>query len=143
MVKLSEQQKALWLRIYQSGKSEDRTTLRKERNNILRQISKCLRDLSILQADSLVDTISTTDDCQKMFRAARALRITGPKPPLAVHNSEGHFIVTDQGKVDVIQEWFKDQFTYPDDEPLHPFTGDPVTPGLYRHQSKMQKLIKR
>ena len=125
VVKLSKKQKALQLRIYQSGKSEDCTTLWKECNNILRQISKRLIDLSILQADSLIDTISITDDCRKMFRAARALRITSPKPPLAMHNSEGHFTVTDQGKADVIQEWFKEQFTDPDDEPLHPFTGDP------------------
>ena len=71
MVKLSEQQKAFWHRIYQSSKNEDRTTLRKECNNMLHQISKCLRDLSTLQADSLINTTSTTDDSQKMFRAAR------------------------------------------------------------------------
>ena len=42
-----------------------------------------------------------------------------------MHNSERHFTVTDQGKADIFQEWFKEQFTDPDDEPLHPFTGDP------------------
>ena len=70
VVKFSEWQKALQLRIYQSSKSKDCTTLGKECNNILCQISKHLRDFSILQADSPVDTKSTTDDCQKMFRAA-------------------------------------------------------------------------
>ena len=65
VVKLSEQQKVIRLQIYQSGKSEDCTTLRKECNNILCKISKRLRDLSILQEDSLLDTISTTNDCQK------------------------------------------------------------------------------
>ena len=92
----------LRLRIYQSGQSEDRTTLRNQRNNILRQISKRLRDLTVMQAESLVDTISSTDDCQKMFRAARALRIAGPTPSLAVHNSQGLFAATDQGMVDAI-----------------------------------------
>ena len=42
-----------------------------------------------------------------------------------MHNSERHFTVTDQGKADIIQEWFKEQFTDPDNELLHPFTGDP------------------
>ncbi len=144
VVKLSEHQKALRLRINQSGKSEDRTTLRKERNNILRQISRRLRDLSVIQADSLVDTISTTDDCQKMFRAARALRIAGPTPPLAVHNSEGHFVATDQGKADIIQEWFKEQFTDPEaeDDPLHPFTGDPRPLQSPVKEAEVEKALK-
>ena len=63
--------------------------------------------------------------CQKMFRAARALRIAGPTLSLAVHNSQGLFAATDQGNADAIQEWFKEQFTNQNDEPLHPFTGDP------------------
>ena len=120
VVKLSEQQKSLRLQIHQSGKSEDRTSLRNQRNNILRQSSKRLRDLTVMQAESLVDTISSTDDCQKRFRAARALRIAGPTPPLAVHNSQGHVAASDQGKADSIQVQFTDQ----DDKTLHPFTGD-------------------
>ena len=60
-----------------------------------------------------------------MFRAARALRIAGPTLSLAVHNSQGLFAATDQGNADAIQEWLKEQFTNQNDEPLHPFTGDP------------------
>ena len=29
------------------------------------------------------------------------------------------------GKADVIKEWFKKQFKYPEDEPLHRLAGDP------------------
>ena len=42
-----------------------------------------------------------------------------------MHSSQGLFAATDQGKADAIQEWFKKQFTDQNDEPLHPFTGDP------------------
>ena len=77
-----------------------------------------------MQAESPVDTISSTDDCQKMFRSATALRIAGPTPSLAVHSSQGLFVATHQGKADAIQEWFKEQSTDQKDEPLHPFTGD-------------------
>ena len=125
VVKLSQEQKALRLSIYQSGKSEDRTKLRKERNIILRHISERLKELAIQQADSLSEEITSTDDCRKMFRAARALKVSGPPPSLAVHNSEGNFIGTDQGKADAIREWFSKQFTDPDDEPLKAFAGNP------------------
>ena len=77
-----------------------------------------------------------------MFRAARALRITGPKPPLAMHNSERHFTVTDQGKADIIQEWFKEQFTDPDNEPLHPFTGDPRPLQSPVKEAEVKKVLK-
>ena len=60
-----------------------------------------------------------------MFRAARALRIAGPTPSLAVHNSQGLFAATDQEKADALQEWFEEQFTDENDEPPYPFTGDP------------------
>ncbi|XP_019625003.1 PREDICTED: uncharacterized protein LOC109470482 [Branchiostoma belcheri] len=65
------------------------------------------------------------DDCSKMFRAARALRVGTSTPSLLVHNTEGHFIATDKGKADGIREWFLHQFTDPDGEKLDPFQGDP------------------
>ena len=121
---LSERQKALRLRIYQKGQSEDRTYLRMERNNILHSISKRLKEIEIARADSLVNDIITTDECRKMFKAARALRIASPLPSLSVVNAEGNFIVTDQGKADTISEWFEKQFTDPDKERLDPFVGN-------------------
>jgi hypothetical protein len=42
-----------------------------------------------------------------MFRAARALKGTGPQPTLMVHNNDGNFVVSDQDKADAISEWFK------------------------------------
>jgi hypothetical protein len=68
VVKLSVEQKALRLRIYQSGQSENCTKLHRECNNILRHNSECLKDLAIQQADSLADKITSMDDCHKMFR---------------------------------------------------------------------------
>ena len=60
IVELSEKQKALRLRIYQNGQSEDRSSLRKERNSILRNISKHLKELEIMRADCLANDISST-----------------------------------------------------------------------------------
>ena len=77
-----------------------------------------------------------------MFRAARAPRITGPKPPLVVHNSEGYFTLTDQGRADVIQELFKEQFTDPDNELLHPFNGDTRTLQLPVKETEVKKALK-
>jgi len=125
VVELSEQQKALRLRIYQRGHSEDRTELRKQRNSILRKISKRLKELEVMRADALADDIASTDDCRKMFRAARALKVAGPTPSIAVHNNDGQFVATDQGKADTIADWFNMQFTDPNSEHLDPFTGEP------------------
>ena len=122
---LSYQQKALRLRIYQSNTSEDRSNIRQARNALLRKINKRLRELAIKQADALADDITSTDDCRKMFRAAHALKVTGPTPTLAVHNADGQFMGTDQGKADTICKWFSQQFTDPDDDSLESFTGDP------------------
>ena len=140
--KLSAQQKALRLRIYESGKSKDRTMLRQERNNILHKISKRLRELNIKRADSLADEITATDDCRKMFRAARALKVTGPIPSLSVHNTEGQFVGTDKGKADTISEWFKTQFTDPSDEPFHPFEGDPRPLEAPIEEAEIEKAVK-
>ncbi|XP_078682189.1 uncharacterized protein LOC144916740 [Branchiostoma floridae x Branchiostoma belcheri] len=125
VAEVSEKQKALRLLIYQTGKNKDRSAQRKERNTILRQIDKRLKELEIKRADDLADEISSTDDCSKMFRAARALRVGTSTPSLLVHNTEGHFIATDKGKADAIREWFLHQFTDPDGEKLDPFQGDP------------------
>lgn len=140
--KLSAQQRALRLRIYQRGQSEDRTILRRERNNILHKINRRLRDLDIQRADSLAEEITATDDCRKMFRAARALKVTGPIPSLSVHNAEGKFVGTDKGKADTISEWFKKQFTDPLDEPIYPFDGDPRPLEAPIKEAEVSKAIK-
>jgi hypothetical protein len=75
IVELLEKQKALRLHIYQNGQSEDRSSLRKEHNNILHNINKHMKELEIMRADSLANDISSTEECRKMFRAARALKV--------------------------------------------------------------------
>ena len=125
VTKLSEQQKALRLKIYRHGKSEDRTSLRKERNNILRLISKRLKEVAVEEADALADQITSTDDCRKMFRAAKQLRSMKPTPPIIVQDTDGNLMATDEGKARVIKDWFQQQFTDQQDEPLQPFEGTP------------------
>ena len=122
--------------------SEDRSKLRKERNIILRHISERLKELAILRANSLADEITATDDCRKMFQAARALKATGPPPSLAVHNSKGQFVGTDQGKANEIREWFMKQFSDPDDEPLQPFAGDPKPLHAPIETAEVEKALK-
>ena len=142
VVELSEKQKALRLRIYQHGQSEDRNNLRTERNNILRKISKRLRELEIMRADSLAKDISSTDECRKMFRAARALKTGSSIPSLSVHNADGHFVATDKGKADTISEWFKKQFTDPGGEQLDPFLGDPRPLEVPIKEEEVKRAIK-
>ena len=125
VTKLSEEQKALRLRIYQHGKSEDRTPLRKERNNIMRLISKRLKEVAAEEANALADQITSTDDCRKMFRAAKQLRSLKPTPPIIVHDTDGNLMGTDEGKARAIKDWFQQQFTDQQDEPLQPFEGTP------------------
>ena len=139
---MSAQQKALRLHIYQDGQSEDRTKLRQERNNILHRISKRLRDLDIQRADSLANDITATDNCRKLFRAARALRVAGPIPSLSVHNTEGQLVGADKGKLDTIREWFKKQFTDPTDETLHAFMGDPRPLKAPIQEAEVEKALK-
>ena len=107
VTKLSEEQKALRLKIYQHGKSEDRTPLRKERNNIMRLISKRLKEVAAEEANALADQITSTDDCRKMFHAAKQLRSLKPTPPIIVHDTDGNLMGTDEGKARAIKDWFQ------------------------------------
>ncbi|KAL6469074.1 hypothetical protein MHYP_G00225980 [Metynnis hypsauchen] len=124
VVDLSKQQKRLRLIINQQG-SMDCLNLRKERNRILRKLSKRLREISIQNADTIAQEIATTDDCRKMFLATKRLKATKPTPPITVIDSKGNIIGTDKRKVEIIREWFQEQFTDHEDEPLQPFIGDP------------------
>ena len=64
------------------------------------------------------DAITATDNWCNMFR--------GPELwTLSVHRHRRTLHRKDMGKADVIKEWFKKQFTYPEDEPLHRLAGDP------------------
>ena len=107
VTKLSEQQKALRLKIYQHGKSENRTLLRKERNNILRLTSKRLKEVAVEEEDALADQITSTNDCRRMFRAAKQLCSTKPTPPIIVQDTDGNLIGTDKGKAKAIKDWFQ------------------------------------
>ena len=125
VAELSKKQKALRIQIHQRSRSEDRSDLRRERNAILRQISKRLKEIATQQADTLADEITNTDDCRKMFRAAKQLKVMKPLPPTTVHDADGNFIGTDKGKAEAIKSWFHQQFTDQQDEPLQPFIGEP------------------
>ena len=71
VTKLSEQQKTLRLKIYKQCKG-------KEHNNILRLISKRLNEVAVEEADTMVDHITSTDDCRKIVCAAKQLCSTTP-----------------------------------------------------------------
>jgi len=51
VTKLSEQQKVLRIKINQHGKSEDRTALRKERNNLCLNAQRNLATSSVMETD--------------------------------------------------------------------------------------------
>ncbi len=125
ITELSEKQKALRLRIYQHGGGEDRTGLRKDRNRILREISKLLKAHAIKRAEALAEKVSSADNCQQMFQAAKQLKTMKPASVLTVHDEEGNFIATDKGKAAAIRAWFKEQFTDSECAQLQQFEGDP------------------
>ena len=77
-----------------------------------------------------------------MFHAARALKVSGPIPSLSVYNAEGQFAGSDKGKAESISEWFKQQFTDPFDEPLHPFDGDPRPLEVPVKAAEVKKAVK-
>ena len=97
---LFNQQEALRLHIYQHNNSENRSSLRRKRNNILRKISKRLKEIAIENANALTDEITSTDDCRKMFRAAKRLKVMKLTHPVMVRDAESNFIGTDQGKAE-------------------------------------------
>ena len=82
VINLSEQQKALKLKIRKHGKSEDRTAPPKERNNMLRLVSKRLKEVPVEEAHALAAQVTSTDDCRKILCAAKQLRLTKPTPPI-------------------------------------------------------------
>ena len=81
VTELSEHQRAPKLKIYQHSKSKDRDALQKERNNILCLIYKRLKEVAVEESDILADQITSTDDCRKMFSAAKQLRSNKQKHP--------------------------------------------------------------
>ena len=91
--KLSEQPKALRLRIYQYGKG-------KERNNFLRLTPKRLKEVALEEADAL-------EDCRKMFRAAKQLCSTKPTPPIIFQDTDGNLMGMDNGKERATKYWFQ------------------------------------
>ncbi|KAL6486765.1 hypothetical protein MHYP_G00061570 [Metynnis hypsauchen] len=140
VVDLSKQQKRLRLIINQQG-SMDCLNLRKERNRILRKLSKRLREISIQNADIIAQEIASTDDCRKMFLATKRLKATKPTPPITVIDSKGNIIGTDKRKVEIIREWFQEQFTDHEDEPLQPFIGNPKPLDQPITEEKVKKAI--
>ena len=91
----------------------------------MRLISKRLKEVAAEEANALADQITSTDDCRKMFRAAKQLRSLKPTPPIIVHDTDGNLMGTDEGKARAIKDWFQQQFTDQQDEPLQPFEGTP------------------
>ena len=94
---LFNQQKALTLHIYQHSNSENQSSLRRERNNILRKISERLKEIAVGNANAFTDEITTTGDCRKMFCAAKRLKVMKPTYPViyTVHDAKSNFIGTD------------------------------------------------
>lgn len=121
--RLSTQQRALRLRIEATGNSTDRTTLRRERSHILKQINKRLREVACRKADTLASEITATDDARKMFKAVKAMKSVPRTPSLCIQDQEGKFIATNRAKANAIRKWFEQRFNDPSAVPLAPFVG--------------------
>lgn len=61
--------------------------------------------------------------CPHFRNTVRTLKVAGPMPLLSYYGRT--VIGTNKGKADTMSESFKQQFTDPVDEQLHPFIDDP------------------
>ena len=116
--------------------------LRKERNNILRLISKRLKEVAVKEEDALADQITSTDDCRKMFRAAKQLCSMKPTLPIIVQDTDGNLMGTDKGKAKAIKDWFQQQFTDQQDEPLQLFNFLNISFHLLFHRVRKKSSYK-
>ena len=74
------------------------------------------------RAVSLAATINSTDDTRQMFEATRTLANVKRTSTISVHNENGNFVATDNGKAAVIRNHFKGLFSC-DEGRLETFDG--------------------
>jgi len=120
--KWSEQQKTLRIKIYQLIKPEIALPFGKSATTYY-LISKRFKKVAVEETDAMADQITSTDNCRKIFHAAKQLCSTKPTPPIIVQDTDGNFMGTDKGKARVTKDWFQQQFTAQQHEPLQLFDG--------------------
>ena len=112
--RLSQEQMELRNKINNSKDKTKRESLRKERNQKLKEIHRLLKEEQEEEIDKLVEEVeSAKNDSNKMYKAIRKLRSKKPKKRVLVDGEDG--LVTDEKQqVEIISKFFENFFTSKD-----------------------------
>lgn len=125
VVSMSEERKQL-LQLLNNNEYRDRKALRAKINRLSNDITKRLKKIRIEIANSLADSIATTDEGRKMFEAVRQLSRNQNTDSVSVFNADNQMVDNDRDKADIIRNYFEEHYTGPESEPpIEPFTGIP------------------
>ncbi|KAL5257617.1 hypothetical protein ACHWQZ_G012511 [Mnemiopsis leidyi] len=114
------------MRRLNNNEYRDRKALRAKINRLSNDITKRLKKIRIEIANSLADSIATTDEGRKMFEAVRQLSRNQNTDSVSVFNADNQMVDNDRDKADIIRNYFEEHYTGPESEPpIEPFTGIP------------------
>lgn len=124
IVDLSCRQKALRLKIDNEHDAQLRSTWRRQRNELLRQIHKLLFELAKSKADQIAMEIEQAPDVARCFVAAKLLRMRTASR-LIVHDERGQEVAQDLEKAQIIKTHFANVLTDTNAACVQPFEGSP------------------
>lgn len=127
IAELSSKQKSLRIQMDVKCSSEKRADLRRQRNELLRQIHKLSREQALKVIDSQVAEIEKAKDNTQVFLAVKQVRRWRSSRPI-VHDRERHVIRDPSEAAGVIAKHFEHAFNPPDDtavRALSSFDGPP------------------
>ena len=111
IAQLSEKQKSIRLNIENCLDENRRQRLRRERNEIMREIHQKMKKHEEKRIESkLRDIESSKNDSSRMFRAIKEIQRNKPKPSLLIKTVNGGYTINEKEQSEIIATYFKNQF---------------------------------
>ena len=110
---LSQKQKALKIKAESTIKTEDRITIKKERNKVKNQLKERLKTVEEEYFDKELNDIERYGGNQKAYEAVKTMKRKYPRKKLKVFNEKGNMVNTEGQQVKIITSLFKETFEKP------------------------------
>ena len=108
---LSEKQKTIKQSISNTENKEKKHALQKERNNILNNIHKLMKEQDEIKITAQLEEIERTkNNSSRMFQAIKQMQKFKPKIPLLIKTSNGGYTVNEKQQAKLISTYFQKQF---------------------------------
>ena len=117
---LSKRRKDLRIRIQNTKNTDQKSTLKTERNKIRHNIRERQIKLNNKEIDRTIEGIDTSKNDHAMFKATRLLNQNTFENPKA-EDSEGKVATRSGDILDIVSEYFKDEFVNSDQDIIPPF----------------------